>query len=124
APDPALRRRWLVLVPALFVPLAASFFYFVLFPGTAFGNGFYKGVKIFLLIWPVVATLLVLREKMIDRSREKRHLAGVLPGVGFGFLIVAILFFLLEATPLAQVLDGNRDRIAGRIRDLGVAEHF
>ena len=125
ASDPALRRRrWLVLAPALTIPLAASFFYFVLYPGTAFGNGFYKGVKIFLLVWPVAATLLILREKMIDRSREKRHLAGVLPGVGFGLLVVALLFFLLEATPLGQVLDGNRDRIAGRIRDLGVAEHF
>lgn len=125
ASDPVLRRRrWLAFLPALVVPFVASFFYFVLFPGTAFGNGFYKGVKIFLLVWPVVATLVILREKMIDRSREKRHFAGVLPGVGFGLLIVALLFFLLEATPLAQVLDGNRDRIAGRIRDLGVAGHF
>jgi membrane protease YdiL (CAAX protease family) len=124
-PNPALRRRrWLVLVPALVIPFIASFFYFVLFPGTAFGNGFYKGVKVFLLVWPIVATILILKVKMIDRSREKRHLASMMPAVGFGLLVVGLLFFLLEATPLGLILDENRDRIAGRIRDLGVADHF
>jgi membrane protease YdiL (CAAX protease family) len=124
-PNPALRRRrWLVLVPALVIPFIASFFYFVLFPGTAFGNGFYKGVKVFLLVWPIVATILILKVKMIDRSREKRHLASMMPAVGFGLLVVGLLFFLLEATPLGLILDDNRDRIAGRIRDLGVADHF
>lgn len=124
-PNPALRRRrWLVLVPALVIPFIASFFYFVLFPGTAFGNGFYKGVKVFLLVWPIVATILILKVKMIDRSHEKRHLASMMPAVGFGLLVVGLLFFLLEATPLGLILDDNRDRIAGRIRDLGVADHF
>jgi len=124
-PNPALRRRrWLVLVPALVIPFIASFFYFVLFPGTAFGNGFYKGVKVFLLVWPIVATILILKVKMIDRSRETRHLASMMPAVGFGLLVVGLLFFLLEATPLGLILDENRARIAGRIRDLGVADHF
>ena len=41
---------------ALVLPLMASFFYFVLFPGTAFGNAFYTAIKIFLLTWPVIAT--------------------------------------------------------------------
>jgi len=111
-------------VPALVIPFIASFFYFVLFPGTAFGNGFYKGVKVFLLVWPLVATILILKVKMIDRSREKRHLVSMVPAVGFGLLVVGLLFFLLEATPLGLILDENRDRIAGRIRDLGVADHF
>lgn len=123
--DPALRRRrWLVLAPALVVPLLASFFYFVLFPGTAFGNGFYKGVKVYLLVWPIVATLLILRVKMIDRSRTKRHLAGLFPAVGFGLLVVGLLFFILKMTPLGLILEENGPRIAGRIHGLGVADHF
>jgi membrane protease YdiL (CAAX protease family) len=123
--DSALRRRrWLVLLPALLIPFAASIFYFVLFPGTAFGNGFYKGVKIFLLVWPIIATLVILRVKMIDRSCEKRHLASMPLSIGFGLLVVGLLFFLLKATPLGLILDENRARIAGRIQDLGVADHF
>jgi membrane protease YdiL (CAAX protease family) len=118
------RLRWALLAPALVVPLAASFFYFVFFPGTAFGNAFYTGNKIFLLLWPLLAVPLVLREPMVDRSRPKRHLASMLPGAGFGLLVTGLLFLILEATPLAAVLDANEGRIAQRIHDLGVAKRF
>lgn len=113
-----------MVLPALVVPFIASFFYFVLFPGTAFGNSFYSGVKVFLLLWPFIAILGILREKMVDRSREKRHLASILPGTFFGLLTVGLLFFLLKATPLAVLLEENAPRIAGRIEDLGVKENF
>lgn len=113
-----------MLLPALVIPLFASVFYFVLFPGTAFGNSFYSGVKVFLLLWPFFAVLVVLREKLVDRSREKRHLASILPGVIFGLVVVALLIFLLKASPLGSIVDDNAGRIAGRIRDLGVEENF
>lgn len=118
------RCRWAVLVPALLLPLCASFFYFVLFPGTAFGNSFYSGIKIFLLVWPIVATGWILRENFVNREREKRHAAGMGMGVLFGIAVVALLVFLVKATPLGAVVDDNSERIAGRIRDLGVAENF
>ncbi|MEM1442522.1 MAG: CPBP family intramembrane glutamic endopeptidase [Verrucomicrobiota bacterium] len=123
-PDPNRKRRLAVVLPALVVPFIASFFYFVLFPGTAFGNSFYSGVKFFLLLWPFVATLFILREKMVDRTREKRHVASILPGTIFGLLVVGLLFLLLRATPLGDILDENAGRIAERIEDLGVAENF
>ena len=119
-----MNRRLAVLFPALVIPFIASFFYFVLFPGTAFGNAFYKGIKVFLLLWPLLSVLVILRTKMIDRSREKRHLASLLPGIGFAILVVGLLFFLITATPLSVLIDENAGRIAGRIRDLGVADHF
>jgi uncharacterized protein len=117
-------RRWAVLLPALFLPFVASFFYFVLFPGTAFGNSFYSGIKVFLLVWPFLAVLLILKEKMIEPGETKQHLASLLPGVGFGLLVVTVLVVLLKATPLAALIDENSPRIAARIHDLGVADHF
>ncbi|MDF1826318.1 MAG: CPBP family intramembrane metalloprotease [Verrucomicrobiales bacterium] len=117
-------RQLAVVFPALVVPFIASFFYFVLFPGTAFGNSFYSGVKVFLLVWPFFAVLVVLKGKMIDRTRPKRHLASILPGALFGLLVVGLLVLLLKATPLSAVVDENAERMAGRIRDLGVADHF
>ncbi len=121
---PSRGKRWLVLGPALVMPFIASFFYFVLFPGTTFGNSFYSGIKVFLLVWPIVAVALVLRERFVDRSREKRHGVGMAVGGLFGALVVGLLFFLIKATPLGAVLDENAERIAGRIADLGVAEHY
>lgn len=111
-------------MPALVIPLAASFFYFVLFPGTTFGNFFYSGVKFFLLLWPLLAVKGILREPLIDRSREKRHAASLVPGVLFGLLVVGLLVFLIKGTPLSAVVGDNSERIAERIRDLGVGDHF
>lgn len=123
-PSPLTSRRRAVLLPALLLPFLASFFYFVLFPGTTFGNSFYAGIKVFLLVWPFLATCLILKVNLIDRSREKRHLASMIPGISFGIVIVGVLVFLVKATPMGAVLDENSGRIAGRIHDLGVAEHF
>lgn len=117
-------KRWLLLAPAMCLPLAASFFYFVLFPGTAFGNSFYTGIKVFLLIWPFLATLVFLREPLIDRHAEKRHRPSFWVGTWFGLLVVGLLFWLVKGSPLSYLLDENAGRIGQRIHDLGVAEHF
>lgn len=116
--------RWALLVPALVVPFVLSFFYFVLFPGTAFGNAFYTTHKIFLVAWPLLAVPLILREPMVDRTRPKRHLASLLPGTVFGVLVVGLLFLLLRASPLGAIFEANEGRIVQRIHDLGVAESF
>ncbi len=116
--------RWALLIPALLAPLAASFFYFVLFPGTAFGNAFYTGIKCFHLFWPAAAVLLILREPLIDRTRPKRHLASLLPGTLFGLLTLGLLFLLIHSGPLAAVLEQSYGRIAEKIHDLGEAERY
>lgn len=125
-PSPAGRRslRWCLLAPALVVPFIASFFYFVYFPGTTFGNAFYTGNKIFLVAWPLFCVLLVLREPMIDRTRPKRHAASMVPGTIFGALVVGLLFVLIRFSPLGGVLEANESKIAERIHDLGVSENF
>ena len=116
--------RWALLAPALLVPFVLSFFYFVFYPGTAFGNAFYTVHKVFLIAWPLLAVLLILHEPLVDRTRPKRHLASLLPGLVFGVLAVGLLFLLLHFTPLGGVLAANQTKIAGRIHDLGMAEHF
>lgn len=122
APRSAL--RWALLLPALVVPCILSFFYFVFFPGTAFGNAFYTVHKVFLIAWPLIAVPLILREPMIDRTRPKRHLASLVPGTVFGLLVTGVLFLLLNATPLGGLLSENEAKIARRIHDMNVAEHF
>lgn len=116
--------RWALLLPALVVPFILSFFYFVFYPGTAFGNSFYTIHKVFLIAWPLLAVPLILREPMVDRTRPKRHFASLLPGAVFAGLTVGLLFALIHFTPLGKVLAANETNIAGRIADLGMAEHF
>ena len=106
------------------LPLAASFFYFVLFPGTFLGNSFYSGIKVFLLIWPFVAVCFFLREPLIERVREKRHLPSAVAGFAFGAVVFALLVWLVKESPFSYLITENSARISERIRGLGVAEHF
>lgn len=116
--------RWSLLLPALLVPFVLSFFYFVFFPGTAFGNAFYGVHKVFLIAWPLLCVLLILREPMIDRTRPKRHLASLVPGTLFGIAVTGLMFLLLEASPMGAVFSANEAKIVQRIHDLDVAERF
>lgn len=117
-------RRWWVTLPTMWLPLLASFFYFIWYPGTVFGNSFYSGIKVFLLIWPLIAVGWILREKFVDLSRPKEHRKSILVGTVFGFTVVGLLMFLLKATPLSFLIDDNRAQIAKMIEGLGVVEHF
>jgi membrane protease YdiL (CAAX protease family) len=117
-------RRWAVLLPALVVPLASSFFYFVFFPGTAFGNGFYISAKIFLLGWPILATFLILREPIVDRSLKRRHKASMVEGTVFGIAVTALLVYLFKFSPLGAIVGENVFRISERIVGLGVVNHY
>lgn len=126
---PSLRasttRRWAVVAPALVLPLVASFFYFVLFPGTAFGNSFYSAIKVFLLVWPFAATLLILRESL-RRKRPTRpgRWRSLLVGAGFGIAVALLMLVLERFSPMGAVLEQNGERIRERVDGLGMLDHF
>lgn len=115
--------RWLLIVPALCLPLVASFFYFVWFPGTVFGRAFYGGIKFFQLIWPFLAVA-ILRESLKPEPGPRRHGKGLLAGFGFGVVTLAVMFALLKWTPVGGVIYGNGDKILQKMAELGVKDHF
>lgn len=117
--------RWAMWLPALVTPFVLSWFYFVWFPGTAFGNAFYTVHKIFLIAWPLLACFVFLRGRRGVRGGGRpRRWASLVPGAAFGLLVVGLLFLLLQTDVVGALLDENRDRIVGRIHDLGMADHF
>ncbi|MDB4358815.1 CPBP family intramembrane metalloprotease [Verrucomicrobiales bacterium] len=118
------RKRWALVAPAMCLPLAASFFYFVLFPGTFLGNSFYSGIKVFLLAWPFIAVCWLMREPLIEKNREKRHFPSAVAGTTFGLVVFASLFWLVKGSPFAYLITENSARISERIHGLGVAEHY
>lgn len=125
-PPPPSRRplRWGLLVPALVMPLFSSFFYFVYYPGTTLGQASFTFHKLFLLLWPSIAVFLILKEPLYPRPAPPRHLASLLPGGAFAFLVLGLLFGLLYFSPFGAVFEANRGRIVQRIHDLGAAENY
>lgn len=124
SPDSKKRTRIAVFSIALVVPFLASLFYAVLFPGTAFGNSFYSGVKIFLVAWPLASVFLFLKEKGTHLPGDRNHRASIMPGAAFGIAIVGLLFFLIKMTPLGAVVDDNSANIVVFVEKLGVKQHF
>ncbi len=124
SPDSKKRTRIAVFSIALVVPSLASLFYAVLFPGTAFGNSFYSGVKIFLVAWPLASVFLFLKEKGTHLPGKRNHKASIMPGAAFGIAIVGLLFFLIKMTPLGAVVEDNSANIVVFVEKLGVKQHF
>jgi membrane protease YdiL (CAAX protease family) len=120
-----LRTRYWVTLPALVIPLAVSFFYFVLFPGTVIGNSCYGGVKFFLLIWPIVATGLILKEPFRRESPPPGdRLRSVWWGVGFGIAILGLMLVIFQFTPFGEMVRAGTANIREKTEGLGVFDHF
>lgn len=117
-------RYWLALIPAMLIPFVASFMYFVLFPGTALGKAFYGGVKVFLLLWPLVSIFFILRRARVERFSVIQHKASLWPGIGFGLFVCALMVTLIKLTPLGAVIDNNTEKIAEGITALGIRNHY
>ena len=116
--------RFLALLPALSLPFIASIFYFVLFPGTILGNSFYAAAKINLVLWPLLATLLILRESPMRPApawseRSKTLIPGGLLGLG----IVGVMFLGMQ-TPLGDIICANDANIRTRVDGLGMLDYF
>jgi hypothetical protein len=99
--------------------------YFVVFPGTALGNGLYAVHKVFLIMWPILATAWLLEESILPLAwmgclRAKDAFVGA----GLGVLIVAAMFGLMHATPLGAVVEAGSGQIAEKVRGMGVLNHF
>jgi membrane protease YdiL (CAAX protease family) len=119
------RKRWWVVLPALVLPLAGSFFYFVLFPGTWFGNSFYGGIKFFLLIWPIVATAFILREPFRRESPGKTDwMRSVWWGAGFGITVLGLMLLLVKLTPVGAIVEAGTANIREKTEGLGVFDHY
>ncbi len=117
------KRKW-VTIPAMLIPFAASFFYFVLFPGTVFGNSFYTGTKVFITLWPIVAVAWILKERFVDKGLQRQHGISILTGTVFGLTTAGLLVFLIKATPMHDVVFDHSAQIVKMICGLGVEEHF
>lgn len=123
-PHPAIKTRLarsVILVPALVLPLIASLFYFTLFPGTSFGNGFYTGIKIWLVLGPIFVTTIILQERMLRRKPSGGEIRqSMLMGTAFGLATVGLMYGLMEWSPLGQIVDNGAANVAEAMDDLGV----
>ena len=58
------RKICLALLPAMLLPTLSSLFYFVLFKEATVAKPIYIATKIFTILWPILATLWIFRQRV------------------------------------------------------------
>lgn len=105
------------------VPFAGSLFYFVLFRDSLLARGMYAGVKGFTLLWPALATWLVLREHLPRPTRAAWPWRALVPGTVTGLVIVLALLGLMQ-TPVGAVVQSGVPGMRSKAETFGILEHY
>ena len=117
-------KTWVALLPAMLVPLAASFFYFIIFSEHRFVRPIYAVVKLFTLVWPVLCTYWLLRSTLPRPDLRRRHHWRSIPvGVLVGLLTVGVMYGLM-ITPVGQAVHAASDRIRTKVHALGIMPYY
>lgn len=113
----------LVLLPAMLLPLVGAVCYFVLFSHTQWAPVLYAGTKVFTVVWPICALLLLAQP--LPRWRPDRVAwARALPtGLASG-VVIGVSIVLLAHGPFADLLASAAPRIQAKVESLGIAEHY
>lgn len=110
----------------MLLPWLGAMVYFVWMPGTAAGRGIYAVDKVFLFLWPFIATFWLLRKPMVlERPAPGAARRSLLLGVAFALLTVVVMWLLMYHTAYfgGQVRAGI-PMIRERVEDMGVLNHF
>lgn len=120
------RSRILIsVVPAMLLPLAASFLYFVLFPQAKAAWAIYAVTKFLMITWPIAAVLLVEKERPNFVNFDwRRHLRAIPLGLATGLAICAFGFFLWYATPVGDYARTHSGAVRAKVEELNLVEHY
>ena len=117
-------RAWVVMAIALLSPSIFSLAYFVWFKDASFAQPMYGAAKVFLLVWPLFATLLIFRRRIRLNLRPiKRHLRALPLGLLLGLPIAGVMAIWM-ATPLSGVIDAAAVAVRAKVVSLGFLEMF
>ncbi len=117
--SPHSKKLWAVLIPAMFLPGLASLWYFVWLGDSPLAQVIYGSVKFFTLIWPIITTFLILKEKIHFKELSIReHLKSIPMGVVIG-LPIAMVIGLLMLSPVGDVVKEASPMVKQKCIDLG-----
>jgi membrane protease YdiL (CAAX protease family) len=112
------------VLPAMLVPLLGALIYFVAYADQPWARAVYALVKIYTVVWPVLATVLILRQRLPWPDLRARHHRRAVPlGLAVGF-VVGGLGLALMASPLGETLGEYTVQIRLKVTQLGVIDHY
>lgn len=106
------------------VPSLAALFYFVWLKDSAAAQPVYGSAKLFTLLWPVIATALILQRPI---RWQLRPIAAHLRAIPLGLLIglgIAGMMAVLIASSMGDLVAAATDAIEAKVNNLGLQEQF
>ena len=116
---------WWGVIPAMLVPVAASVIYYVLLEGTGFAIVMYGMAKVFLVVWPVGATLLWEKEAFrLSRLDAKKHLKALPLGIITGGLIAALIVGIFKFSPWSTYIEQFSGDVQRKAEDMKILDYY
>ena len=114
------------LIPALIIPCLGALFYINLLSGTSIGKACYIATKVFILLWPLVATFLIERPRAHSRRRIDwaKHLSALPLGLLLGLAMSILMLIAYKYTFIGRIVQQSAPAIRSEAADLGIAQHF
>ena len=118
-------KLWRGVVPAMLAPVAASLIYYVLLAETGFAIFVYGMSKLFLVVWPVGATLLWEKEAFrLSRLVEQNHLKALPLGILSGGLIAALIVGTFKFSPWSTYIQQFSGQVLGKAEDMKILDYY
>ena len=106
------------------LPFVASLVYFVALPGGPATQSAYAITKAFTLLWPIVAVLFLLGERLpLPSLRGPHHREAIPVGVVAGLCMVAAVYIALQ-TPVGEIVGSAGPQIRSKVESMGVLDNF
>ena len=117
-------KYYFVMLVAMFLPLLASLFYFVIFSESRLAQLFYVSIKIFTIVWPIIVYHLIWKIPFPSlKEKEALSKEALISGCISGLLILTIMT-LFMLSPFSQGIIEGKENILQKAQSLGVLKNY
>jgi len=124
-PDHTNPSGWLIAVlPALVIPFLGALLYFVWFADSNWVQKVYAGVKLYTIVWPVIAVWWILREDLKGfRGLLVFRKRILMEGTGWG-LVISVAIMAVLVSPFGEAVRDQAGAVRLKAEQMGVVSHF
>ncbi len=119
---PASRNKtWACVILAMLLPFCGSLFYFVILKESLIAKGLYASVKVFTIVWPLIAVYWIgVRRRSPSTRSSNRHIKALPLGALSGLVIGGFIVALFNLTPAKEYAMEMAPRLRERIEFFGI----
>jgi len=115
---------WFAVFPALTVPCIGALLYFVWFAESSWVQPVYGSIKVFTLVWPIIAATWILNQGLDEfKALFKFQWRIVIEGAGWG-LLMALGIGLVLISPAGEAVSQQAEVVRSKAEQMGVVSHF